>query len=167
MEAKLIMLKKSVRLLLVLVTVGGGFAGILAALDRFPKTTFPDLRYVVLEWFILALFSLITAAGLIFVQTGRPSRIMLAAIAVQIPWLDLPNLKYQVGAALLFPLTFVMTRGLGAETHIEWGVKLASQIQIRLGGAPDGDWICGVNLFAIFLLLLWLLYPRTDERENS
>lgn len=159
--------KTFARLLLVLMTVGGGFAGVLAAAGGLITTKQADLRVLFLMWIALALYSLITAAGLMFVQSARLTRIMLVAIAIQIPWFDLSGIKYRLSSAMYLAMTFGPPKGAGRiGTYIGWSAQIGSQFQFRVGGGPDGDWNFGINLFAVFLFIVWLLYTKTGRSSE-
>jgi len=76
----------AIRIVLVLATVGGGFAGILAAANGFWTTNVADNRLLELLWFSLVTYSIITIAGLIFVIRGRVGRFMMLALGSMVPW---------------------------------------------------------------------------------
>jgi hypothetical protein len=161
------MLKTFARLLLVLVTVGGGCTGVLSASDVLTHTKLPDWRFVAMVWTTLALYSLITAAGLMFVNSPRRTLTMLAAIAVQIPWFDLPGIEYHLPSVLYLAMTFGPPHGANRiGTYIEWSAQISNRFDFRIGGSPGGDWSLGVNLFAVFVLILWLFYTRTNQRDG-
>lgn len=121
------------------------------------KTT--DARVTVLMWLGLGVFSLITTAGLMFVRSTHQTQAMLAAIAAQIPWFDLPGIKYHLSSMAYAALTFGPPRGISRiGTYIELSCQLDSLFQVRIGGSPSGDWTIGINLFAVFILAIWWLY---------
>jgi len=147
-------LRTAIRLMLVLATVGGGFAGFLSAEDALLKGSYVKTA-IGLLWLALLLFSGISIAGLIFVTTSRVGRFMTLALSTMIPWLDLPGFKYQLTTVMYMTITFGPPNQL-----FGWSASLGSGFEIRLGGSPSGYSSFGINLFAVLLLLLASAYKR-------
>jgi hypothetical protein len=157
-----------IRLALVLATVGGGFAGILAAANGFWAKNVNDSRLLGLMWFGLLMYVVITTAGLMFVITARVGRFMMVALASMVPWLDLPGVSYQFTSVMYTAITFGPPRGasrIGA--YIEWSAQLGSQYHFLIGGSPDGDWGWGINLFAVLLVLIAWIYKQLTPISTS
>jgi hypothetical protein len=158
-----LLLKTSLKLLLVLVTVGGGFTGVLELFAKLTDTKATDAPVTALLWLGLAIFSLITIAGLMFVHSPHQTRTMFAAIAVQIPWFDLPGIKYHLSSAAYVAVTLGPPVGVNRiGTSIALSSQLDSLFQARIGGSPSGDWTIGINLFAVFILAIWWLYTSPN-----
>jgi hypothetical protein len=79
-------MKPWLRLTLITATVGGGFTGIAVTVQALlnPQNQSPLL----LMGFFLALFTYVTVSGLIFVQNPERKRPLIAALAIQIPWIS-------------------------------------------------------------------------------
>ena len=159
------LIRTAIRLMLVLATVGGGFAGILAAVNVFWNTNWNSNadsgRLLGLLWFGLLMYVVVTTAGLMFVITERVGRFMMLTLASMVPWVDLPGVGYQFTSVMYTAITFGPPRGatrIGA--YIEWSAQLGSQYQFRIGGSPDANWSLGVNLFAVLLVLLAWSYRQ-------
>jgi hypothetical protein len=146
---------------LALATVGGGFAGVLAAANGFWTTSVNDSRLLALLWLSVLMYSAITIAGLMFVISARVGRVLMMATASMVPWIDLPGIKYHLTSVLYTAITFGPPHGSGKiGTYIEWSSQLGSQFQFRIGGSPDGDWSLGINLFAVLLVILSSIYKQ-------
>ncbi|HTW78164.1 MAG TPA: hypothetical protein VME23_01345 [Terracidiphilus sp.] len=151
----------AIRIVLVLATVGGGFAGILAAANGFWTTNVADNRLLELLWFSLVTYSIITIAGLIFVIRGRVGRFMMLALGSMVPWIDLPGIEFHLTSVMYTAITFGPPHSAGRiGAYFEWSAQLGSQFQLRIGGSPNGDWNLGINLFAVLLLLFAWIYKQ-------
>jgi hypothetical protein len=106
-------MKTWVRLLLVLAAVGGGCSGIVATLPLLSGLPTQGLCYAVLTLIAFAVYSALTASGLLFAYDGRVTRPMLFAFALQIPWVDLPGFRYQAYSLLYTAITFGPPQGNG------------------------------------------------------
>jgi len=125
------------------------------------KTNIDNGRLWGLLWLSLFMYAAITTAGLKFVVTDRVGRFMMFALAIMVPWADLPWVAYHLTTVTYTAITFGPPRGatrIGA--YIEWSAQLGSLFQFRIGGSPDGDWDLGINLFAMLLLLFAWTYNR-------
>jgi len=151
------MLKTSARFLIILVTVGGGFAGFLEIAAGLTDLKTIGALQAALLWAGLAAYSLIIIAGLIFIDRTHRTKTMLAALAIQIPWFDVPGLRYHLSSAAYITLVFGPHRD-----DIEWGASLDSRLNLRLGGAPVSHWSIGINIFALFVFLVWLIYTMKE-----
>jgi hypothetical protein len=141
------------RLLLVLVTVGGGFTGILAIVPLLGGAGGQGLRY--------AMIVIVSLAGLLFVYDANLTRPMLFAFVLQVPWVDLPGLRYQLYSAAYTAITF----GPHSNGRIGIGLSadLGTHVEFRIGGLPEGAWSVGGNLFALLVALFLLKSCRTSD----
>lgn len=156
------MLKTAGRILIILVTVGGGTAGFLEIAAHLIDSKTTSAAALVLLWICLALYSLMIAAGLVFIYRPRRDWMMRAALLLQIPWIDLQGFRYHLSSFADWRVTLDSPPiGNAWSAAIHYG--LGSDVGIRIGGAPAHGWSVGVNLFAIFVLLVWLLYTWKDE----
>jgi hypothetical protein len=157
-QCKRQMLKTSARFLIILVTVGGGFTSFLELAAQLTDSKSANALYFVLLWIGLAAYSLITAAGLIFIHRDRRTRTMLAALVIQIPWFNVPELQYHLSSAAYITLVFGPRLG-----QAEWDASLDSRVNLKVGSAATGDWNVGINLFALLVLFIWLLYTMEEQ----
>lgn len=157
-------IRTTIRLVLVLATVGGGFAGILAAANGFWTTNVSDGRLLGLLWLSLLIYVVITIAGLQFVITARVGRFMTLALASMVPWIDLPGVEYHLTSVMYTVITFGPPRDAGRiGAYFEWSARLGSLFQFRIGGSPEGNWNLGINLVGLLLVLLASIYKRARD----
>jgi len=124
-------------------TVGGGFAG--AATTA--QLLFSDQGQRFLYSLGLALFTFVAVSGLIFVHDPRRTRLLSAALALQIPWLSSPVVVYQFAAGFGI-------RVARFSDSFKWGLTLGYKWQLYLLG--QFPWGAGVDVLAVLMLvLLW------------
>lgn len=156
-------MKTWLRLLLVLMTVGGGFTGVTVTSNLFNNSK----EYVVAIALIFTiLYAFVVAAGL-FVYDSHRTGPMLVAIGLQIPWVSLPVFEYHFAAGLNGALVFGpprMAQDLG--TMIELRSDFLTSFQFRFGAIQEGPWRVGINLFAaILFIMLWWVGRRAPRRD--
>src|SRR5689334_8995854 len=93
-------MKTWLRLALITMTVGGGFTGIVLTLGLLFHSEDPGLLHLVLIIVFLALYIFVVASGLLFVCDPQRTRPLLAALAVQVPWISTPLIVYKFAAGL-------------------------------------------------------------------
>jgi hypothetical protein len=98
-------MKTWLRLVLITMTVGGGFAGVLITGQLLFNSGSQGLAYSVIMAVFLALYAFVTASGLLFVYNPRRIHPLFAALAIQIPWISSPLLVYKVAAGFHLVLT--------------------------------------------------------------
>ena len=91
-------MKTWLRLTLITMTVGGGFAGVLITCHSLVHSEGQGLPYLVIMAAFLTLYTLVTASGLLFVHDPRRVQPLFAALAIQIPWISSPLIVYKVAA---------------------------------------------------------------------
>ena len=148
-------MKPWLRLLLVMASVGGGFAGMALTTVEFAHAH--SAVRVMLSMLFLGLYGFVTASGLIFVHDPKRTRPLVAALALQIPWISSPVFVYQFAAALCAAITL----GTPEETNrigIHFGGSLffGAHFQFRFGSSVDVPISVGVNVAALVLLFLLL-----------
>jgi hypothetical protein len=159
-------MKTWLRLLLVVSTVGGGFTGFSLAANGFSSFMEHGLATGLGGLTIMALYGFVTAAGLLFVYDSRRTRPMLAAIALQIPWVSLPVFEYHFAAASYIAITLVLPQGPGLiGTNVEWSALLGADCKFRFASVLEGPSSVGINLFAVLLYVLLRLSVRRFSRS--
>lgn len=145
------------RLTLVTITVGGGFAGFVIALESLLNAKGQGPLNLLILVFFVALYGFVIASGLIFVQKPRRTRPLLIALAIQVPWISLPQVVYQFAAG------FHASVGIGSlqpgTFGLRFGSAMGSTFTIML--LQDKPWILGVNVFALSILIMLLRPVRT------
>jgi len=158
-------MKTWLRLLLVLITVGGGCSGVVAVIPLFSGLLSQGLRHALVVSIVFAVYLFLTSSGLLFVYNANLTRPMLFAFALQIPLFDLPGFRYEVHSLLYAAVTFGPPHGSGMiGTYIEWSGNLGTHAELRIGGLPEGNWSVGANLTAMLIALFLLIYGRKTNR---
>jgi hypothetical protein len=152
------------RLTLVTVTVGGGFAGFAATFVSLFNNPEEGLLALLLRIAFLGLYAYVTISGLMFVHDPRLTRHLAIALALQIPWISSPLALYLFTAG---PAAII---GVGSPTKprsfftIEWKLFLAGTWRFSMF---QGDrWGMGINLFAMAILMLLCKSVRADSRRG-
>ena len=91
-------MKTWLRLTLITMTVGGGFAGVLLTLSSLFNSQSRGVTYLIFVVGFLAMFLFVMASGLLFVHDPRRVRPLLAALTMQTPWISTPLLVYKFAA---------------------------------------------------------------------
>ena len=140
------------RLLLIVMTVGGGFMGacmILQALLAGQKTSLSLLFYAV----VLLLHLFVIAAGLMYVQSPRRLVPLIVAMVVQIPAVSSPFIEFRFGMGLIGFVGLAeagpwLRFFVGSDWHLTWMQPL--------------PWGIGINL-AAFFVFCGLVYYRLRQ----
>lgn len=147
-------MKTWLRLLLVVSTVGGGFTGFSITTSAFSSFIEHGLATELVGLSMMALYAFVTAAGLLFVYDSRHTRPMLAAIALQIPWVSLPVFEYHFAAASYVAVTLGPPQRAGQIVTYGLIADLGANCKFRFASVLEGPWSVGINLFAVLLYVL-------------
>jgi len=157
-----ILMKTWLRLLLVTVTVGGGFAGIILTLNLFHNVKGP-LQFLIAFMF-LVLFLFVTATGLLFVKDPTRTGPVLVSLAVQIPWVSCPVFVYQFATGLHGAITLGTPEDTGRfGLHLGWDLLFGTSFQFSVGSYHDVPWTFGVNVVALILFIVLFRYVRLSK----
>ncbi len=152
-------MKPWLRLLLVTASVGGGFTGIVLSIGIFANAH--SAGQLILCVVFLGLYGFVTASGLIFVYDPKRTRPLVAAFALQIPWLSSPVFVYQFAAAICSAITLGPPEEVDRiGVHFGWGLFFGAHFLIRFGSSMDVPVGVGVNVAAVVLLYLLLRANR-------
>jgi hypothetical protein len=148
------------RLLLVTVSVAGGFTGMGVVIANFANAH--SAVQMTLWVVFLGLYGFVTTSGLIFLYDPKRTPPLVAALALQIPWISSPVLVYQFAAGVLAAITL----GTPEETdrigvHFGGSLFFGAHFQFRLGSNVDIPISVGVNVVAVVLLVLLVRANRT------
>ena len=146
-------MKTWLRMVIVLVTVGGGFTGFVVTTQFLSAATDRPANLVLGAAFALG-YGLVVAAGLLFVHNPRRLWPAVVAVAQQVPFVSSPLVRYR------FTSGAHCTVGL-VGGNIAAAFRLGSDFEFAL--LQPHPWGAGVNLFALalFVLLLRALPPAT------
>ncbi len=146
------------RLVLITMTVGGGFTGFALTLQSIIESRGDATITVVLLVIFLLVCAYVTVSGLIFVQKPQVTRPLIGALAIQIPWISSPPIVYHLGAG------FSAVLGIGSSEHAEesfnifWNCFLGTTWQFRL--FSQASWRVSVNVIPLVLLIRQQLSRR-------
>lgn len=145
-------MKTWLRLLLVLISVGGGFAGVAVMAGAFVTVT-GATRWIAVVGGLL--YAFIAASGLIFVHDSRRTGPLLVGMALQVPWVSSPVFVYQLfagcGVGVGIVADNIGTPSLWIRINTET-TYIGSMAELRL--FESAPWRLGVNLVALVLLIL-------------
>ena len=144
------------RLTLITMTVGGGFAGLCMVVQTFFKSEDRSPLAMALMAVMLFFYVFVTASGLLFVQNPQNTRPLLAALIIQLPWFSTPWLAYKftTGFDVLFGIVYPQA---GGSLTFRWNFYLGGQSQFQLGHIET--FILGINVWALAMIVL--LYRAT------
>jgi len=139
-------MKTWLRLCLVTMTVGGGFAGFATIFQAlFTPAIRDSSANMCIGLVFLALYGFVVLAGLAFVRNPQQLTLLVVALALQIPELFLPSFSYQ------FRSGFAVVAGIG-EAGLTGTIYLGSQFACYFQQAFP--WEMAINLPPIILLVL-------------
>ena len=158
-------MKTWLRLLLVALTVGGGFAGMTLSLQVLHGLKNPEASRVIVALIFVGMYAFVTASGLLFVYDPKRTRLVLASLAVQIPWVSCPVFVYQFSSGLHAAITL----GTPEDTsrvglHLGWNLLyFGAHFLFRAWAYQDIPWTFGVNAVPVVLIVLLLRSTRSHD----
>lgn len=160
-------MKTWLRLIVVLMTVGGGSIGFTLAHRLFDGPIKGGSLGVVIAIILMAMYAFVVAAGLLLVYDSRRIGPVLVAFALQIPWISCPAFEYHFAAGLNAVITLGPIRATQSLLSIfELRGPLGTAFLVSLGtSSRDGPWRIGINLVAAILFVLsWLSVRRSSKK---
>ena len=151
-------MKPWLRLTLITMTVGGGFAGFVLTFEALQSGltshSQPALNLVIMGVFLL-LNAGVTVGGLIFVYSPHRTNPLIVALAIQVPWISsfLVTYRFATGFDLVLSLSGP-AKGEDLAFHLGWSFFLGSSWTLSF--SQEGQFGLGVNIWAlVMLVLLW------------
>jgi hypothetical protein len=148
------------RLLLVVLKVGGGFTGLSSTVGAFGTFEKYGLFAELVGLVFMALYLFVVTAGLLFVHDSRRTRPLLVAFALQIPWVSLPVFEYHFAAGLYAAVTLGPPKLAGQLFTYELTGDLGANWKFRFASVLEGPWSLGINVFALLIYVLLQLSIR-------
>ena len=141
------------RLTLITMTIGGGFAGLCSVVQTFSKSENRSPATVGLFAVMLIFYLFVVTSGLLFVLYPQNTRPLLAALIIQVPWFSSSWFVYKFtsGFDVLFGVLY--PQGGGSLTF-KGNFFLGGESQFSLG--QSDPFILGINLWALAMLVLLL-----------
>lgn len=153
-------MKTWLRLTVVAITVGGGFTGFAGTLQALFQLPSPKLFPLLIVVVFLGLYGYVTVSGLMFVHDSRLTGPIVAALAIQIPWVGSPVIAYKFEAGLSgFVGVGTLEKAWSGDLNFYSDWLLGSKWQFSL--LQDEPWRFGVNLVALAVLILFWRIRRT------
>jgi hypothetical protein len=157
------------RTILILVSVGGGFAGVLLTLSTLLHSTNGVMSYIQAGVF-LGLFIFVTTSGILFALDVRRTRLLLISLAIQIPWISTPVIVYKFATGVYAALMLGNVTKAGRVGVRVWTETRLGSIFRFSWLSPVNPWGIGINCAALLLfLLLWraILGSRPQRRLEN
>ena len=145
------------RWLLLTISVGGGFEGLILNLHFLALPEFQQPTTLLVISLFTILYGFVFVAGLFFADDPNNSTPLLISLCLQIPTISSPIVIYRFLSG--FPIVVSMTNGeinMTARFGGEWQFNLHQEL----------PWGFGINLYALICLILLLKY-RHRNRDNS
>jgi hypothetical protein len=148
-------MKKWLRLVLLVITVGGGFAAGSQALTLLLHPQIIDVSHMLLAVIALAMSIFVMSSGLIIAINPTDVRLLIPAIAIQIPYLSSSFLTYKFGAGLPCFIIVGAPEDAG-RVGLYGGFEALVGGSWKLSFGGDHPLRVGINLAAcLLLILLW------------
>jgi hypothetical protein len=143
-------MKTWLRLTIITMTVGGGFSGVALTSQVLVHSTVQWPNNLVIATF-LALYAFVLVSGLLFVQNPRNTRLIIGALAIQIPCILSPIAVYRFASGGSIVLGIGTAQGTsGVKLDAGFGSNFAFEL------LKDRGWSFGVNLVALAILVVLL-----------
>jgi hypothetical protein len=150
-------LKTCFRWLLLVCSIGGGFAGIAVTLQVMMGSQSPAGLALFLNIAFVALYAFVVVSGLIFADNPNRTTPLIIALIIQIPRASSPMLACGFSTGFHAILGFI-----GGRVWAHVGLGTEYQLSI-MQGMP---WGLGINIFpaiAVIVLLVDVIMPKADE----
>ena len=148
-------MKPWIRLTLVAMTVGGGFAGFAFTLQSLLSSLSAPILNIALTLIFLGLYGFVVVSGLMFVHDARRTDLLVAALAIQIPSISSSVFTYRFAAGLEAVVSIGQPESANLlGVHFGWNLLIGASWNVAFHG--DHPLIFGVNCGALGMLLLLL-----------
>jgi hypothetical protein len=151
-------MKLWLRLTLITMTVGGGFAGFVLTFQTLQSGltshSQPPLNLLIMGIFLL-LNAGVTVSGLLFVCDPHRTNPLIAALALQVPWISSSLIAYKFATGFELVLSVSgPAKGEDLAFHLGWAFFLGSSWSLSV--SQEQQFGLGVNVWALtMLVLLW------------
>jgi len=145
-------MKTLFRWILLVLAIGGGFTGLVITVQAMFQSEANSLPSFVICGVFVILYIFTIVSGLLFADNPRCTIPLMVSMVLQTPWLSSPILVYSFGAGLRITVGYV-------DGSFSAGYRFGSDFQFFILG--DHPWGIGINLFAVAVLILLMIYRRT------
>ncbi len=148
-----------IRLLLVTMTVGGGFTGVILVTQLLLSPQSQNTGNLIIMLIFVLLYLFILISGLIFVQNPDRTALLFVSLAIQIPVIHSPLISYQLTSGFSF-IPGITSNGFNFD------LRFGNPFFLYFFKGPP--WGAGVNFVAFVLLLILVHHVRQQSiTENS
>ncbi|MGF1740615.1 hypothetical protein L4C34_05975 [Vibrio profundum] len=147
-------MKKILEPILLMMTIGGGFAGIDEIHMKFSHMNEPSGGDYFVIGVALLLQVYVVIAGVMFAHNKTKMKHLKRALLLQVPWISSPFLFYRFGAGVDWT---VIGYAHGVNGYTNFGNSFGFEIN------PHYPWAIGVNFVALALYLLILKVFRSNN----
>jgi hypothetical protein len=159
-------MKPWLRLTLITITVGGGFAGLAATLQALFNSPGASTLNLLVMIVFMGLYAFVMVSGLIFVHDPRRTGPVVAALAIQIPWISSPLIVYKFAAGVqAFVMAGSPEKANSIGVHFYWDLLLGSSW--RFAVLQDNSWGVGLNVAALAILAMSWQALRWGRQSTS
>jgi hypothetical protein len=160
-------MKKWLRLVVIVVTIGGGFAAGSQAITLLLHPQVVDASHVLLAFIAVAMSIFVMSSGLIFATDPTDVRLLIPALAIQLPYLSSSFLTYKFGVALPCFIIVGPPEDAG-RVGLYGGFEALVGGRWKLSYGGDHPLRIGVNLtVCLLLILLWQARRSTQTDTPS
>ena len=158
-------LRTLLRVALITMTVGGGFKGVILTVQLLASSDSSAVVQRVLVVMFLALYGFVAACGLWFACDRRRVRPLLAALAIQIPWVSTPLVVYKFAAGLYAVVSVGGPQDAG-DLGVRFGAEALFGSTFRVAWLQEIPWSVGVNVAAlVFFVVLWKFVAASAQPD--
>ena len=159
-------MKPWLQLTLIVMTVGGGFAGFAATLESLFNSSDASKLSLLLRVMVLGLYAFVIASGLSLVRDPTRTGPLIAALALQIPSLSSPVIVYEFATGLG---AFIDVGSLGKGNTVGFHFSWLLGADLSFAVLQDHPLRVGVNVVAltIFLLVWWTVHPTSRLEQPN
>jgi len=150
-------MKTWLRLTIVTMTVGGGFSGMALTSQFFLHPTGYQAQSAMMAS-LFALYAFVFVSGLLLVQNPQKTRLLIVALALQIPCILSPIIVYRFASGASVVLGVGTVEGTSG-FKLDASAGLGSNLEFNL--MQGHRWSIGINFVALAILVLLLRSVRT------
>jgi hypothetical protein len=154
-------MKPWLRATLILLSIGGGFAGVSLSIPLFANANF---GIALIIFVFILMYAFVAATGLLFALDERKTKPLCIALALQLPFLSSPLLIYKFGAGFLATLFMggpSPADNIGFRVGWEWYFGAFW----RFGLLENAPWTVGINIVPLVMLIL--LRRAVHDKEKA
>jgi hypothetical protein len=151
-------MKTWLRLLLVTMTVGGGFTRVILSSQLIFSPQAQNAGYLIIMLIFILLYLFILVSGLIFVQNPNRTGLLFVSLGIQIPVIHSPIISYQLTSGFSF------IPGVGSN-GLSFDLRFGNTFYLYFFKGPP--WGVRLNFVALILLLFLVHHVKQQSIGES